>query len=218
VDIQFSSHNIPYDDAHNFMRNHVHDIRENLKPEMIWFLEHQPVITLGTGYKDTLMPSENTIPVRTTGRGGKATYHGPGQRVVYAMIDLRTRKISISEYMNRLQNWVVKSLNHIGIPSYPLRDPLGVWINIHNTPHKIAAFGVRVSRGVAWHGLAVNVSTDLSLFQSFSPCGLSSQEYGVTSLEDISKKLKLPPQSMDTLDQSMLNNLPFNTSSIRSAI
>lgn len=205
MEIYTDSNPVDYDTAHDFMQDRVKKIRENSAPELIWLLEHNPVITLGSSYKGEITKSIASIPVKAVGRGGQATYHAPGQRIVYLMIDLKNRKLSVSEYMKCLRIWVVETLRNLGIESYHLRDPLGVWVDSTDAarPQKVAAFGVRVSRGVAWHGLAINVSLDLSPYQLFVPCGLNQQDYGVSSLNLLSDK----EFSLHDIDQSLLNCL-----------
>ncbi len=150
--------------------------------ECAWLLEHPSLYTAGTSASDSELLSP-TLPVYATGRGGKYTYHGPGQRILYAVIDLRSRKLSVRSYVHRLEEVLKKTLAGFGLKGDPHPGRIGLWIRRQDgTEAKIAAIGIRVRRGVTFHGAALNVAPDLSLFKGIIPCGLS--QFPVTSLRE----------------------------------
>lgn len=188
-----------YPDALKFMEQRVADIRAGNAQECLWFLEHPPLYTAGTSAKsDDLLSSE--FPVYDAGRGGQYTYHGPGQRVVYVMLDLKKRHDTpdIKKYVWQLEEWIIQSLAPFGIDGGRREGRIGIWVDDGGIEKKIAAIGVRVRHWVAFHGISINVCPDLSHFGGIVPCGLA--QFGVTSLDDLGKDA-----SMGNLDQSLLN-------------
>ena len=147
--------------------------------EKLFFVEHAPVYTAGSSAVDADYLGVNQIPVIKTGRGGKLTYHGPGQRVVYPIIDLRKRGRDLRQYISALQNWLIESLGEFGIDAYTT-DDVGVWVSTHRGEEKIAAIGVRVRKWIAFHGIALNVHPNLEHFKGIIPCGI--QNKSVTSM------------------------------------
>lgn len=145
--------------------------------ERIIFCEHEPVLTIGSSGKHTDIFDAGGIPVLETGRGGQVTYHGPGQRVVYLVVNLDRFGRDVRRYVRGLQEWVVASLQEIGISSY-LTDDIGVWRDGEGGPVKVAAVGVRVRRGMAYHGVSINVAVDLSVYRRFVPCGITDKGVG----------------------------------------
>ncbi len=164
----------PYAAAVDAMEARVAAIRAGTAPEAIWLVEHPPVYTAGTSAQaaDLL---DTRLPVVPTGRGGKHTYHGPGQRVVYAMIDLDARGRDVRRYVSALEGWIVAALGAIGVEGHAIPGRTGVWVG----EAKIAAIGVRVRRWVTFHGAAINVNPDLAHYAGIRPCGLDA---AVTSL------------------------------------
>lgn len=151
-------------------------------PECAWLLQHPPVYTAGTSARETDLIDPDRFPVVRTGRGGQYTYHGPGQRVAYLMMDLRPRGRDVRAYVGDLEGWIIDTLDAFGVRGERRRDRVGVWVRRPGGEgeDKIAAIGVRVRRWVAFHGISLNVEPDLSHFSGIVPCGV--REHGVTSL------------------------------------
>ena len=189
IDWKTTAEAIPYPRAVQEMQDRVAAIRAGQASEQVWLLEHPACYTAGTSAQDTDLIDVNKFPVYQTGRGGKHTYHGPGQRIVYAMMDIQTRKIGIREYVCWLEKWVIRTLKEFGV-SGELRDgKIGVWVNNMGRYNKIAALGVRVSRGVAFHGVSINVNPNLTHYRGIVPCGIASD--GVTSLDEMGIKIAM---------------------------
>lgn len=172
---------IPYRDALTAMELRNAAIREGTQPDLVWLLEHPPVYTAGTSAKaaDLLDPRFDVV---TAGRGGEYTYHGPGQRIGYVLVDLNRRARDVRGYVHALEGWVIDSLADFGVESWRAEGRIGIWTrDIDGREAKIGAIGVRVRRWVTMHGFSVNLSPDLSHFTGIVPCGIS--EYGVTSMQ-----------------------------------
>ncbi|AGK58493.1 lipoate-protein ligase B [Hyphomicrobium denitrificans 1NES1] len=187
VDWAISDRPIEYPFALEVMRRRAAAIRDNRSRELIWLLEHPPLYTGGTGAKDADLLNASALPTYRTGRGGQFTYHGPGQRVVYVMLDLRARGFDIRAFVTQLEAWVVGALAQFNVTGETRRDRVGVWVKRPSATgvveEKIAAIGLRVSRGVSSHGLSINVDPDLSHYGGIVPCGI--RDYGVTSLASL---------------------------------
>ena len=183
---------VDYPTAIELMESYVAQIQENQAPEKIWLLEHPPLYTAGSSAnpKDLLA---TPFPVYPTGRGGQYTYHGPGQRVAYVMVDLTKRQKDVRAYVCALEQWIIDTLAAVGVQGERRPGRIGIWVDSHGREEKIAAIGVRISRWVTYHGIAINVSPDLAHYQGIVPCGIS--EFGVTSLSKLGVTL-----SMDELD------------------
>ncbi len=151
---------------------------------IIWFLEHSPVLTVGRSATVQDVPDHMQVPVFISNRGGKLTYHGPGQLVVYIVADLIRLNLDIRQYLNTLEDWIIGVLKSLGLESFALKERVGIWIQDNNSlqEQKIAAFGLRVSKGVVTHGFSLNRNLDLNIYQQFIPCGLES--FGVSSLQN----------------------------------
>ena len=172
---------VPYATAIAFMERRVEAIAAGLAPEAVWLLEHPPIYTCGTSASDHELLERQRFPVYRTGRGGRITYHGPGQRVGYVMLDLRLRGADIRLFVNRVEEWVIQSLAALGVGAHRSPGKIGIWVDIgHGREAKIGAIGIRVRRWVSFHGFALNVDPDLSHFAGIVPCGLAGSE--VTSL------------------------------------
>ena len=154
-------------------------------PEEVWCLEHPPLFTAGTSARIADLVRPDMLPVHPTGRGGEYTYHGPGQRVAYAILDLRARRPDLRAYVAALEDWIIAALDAVNIRGERREDRVGVWVRRpeRGGESKIAAIGIRVRRWVAFHGIAVNVEPDLSHYDGIVPCGIA--EHGVTSLVDL---------------------------------
>lgn len=176
---------IDYPFAVSEMERRVEAIRAGTEDELIWLLEHPPLYTAGTSAKakDLLSPQ---FPVYETGRGGEYTYHGPGQRVAYIMLDLRTRGPDVRAYVCALEDWIIRSLAHFDVKGERREGRIGIWVDLSRhgglagQEAKIAAIGIRIRRWVTYHGVAININPDLSHFGGIVPCGIA--EHGVTSL------------------------------------
>ena len=168
---------INYEDSVKAMENRVEDISSKKKPELLWFLEHPPIYTAGTSSIDSDLLKKNTLPVYRTSRGGEYTYHGPGQRIIYIMLNLRERNYDIRKFVNTLESWIVHSLDDIGVKSQLINGKVGVWINNNDQPEKkIASIGLRISKGRSYHGISLNVDMDLTPFSLINPCGYKGLE------------------------------------------
>ncbi|MCA1453524.1 lipoyl(octanoyl) transferase LipB [Bradyrhizobium sp. BRP22] len=186
---------VPYPDAVSEMESRVADIAAGNAPELVWLLEHPPLYTSGTSGKtgDLL---EARFPIFQTGRGGQITYHGPGQRVAYVMLDLKRRRPDVRAYVASLEQWIIHTLAAFNVRGERREDRVGVWVKRPDKgagfEDKIAAIGVRLKRWVSFHGIAINVEPDLSHFSAIVPCGVVDPRYGVTSLVDLGLPVTLP--------------------------
>ncbi len=178
---------IEYEDAVARMEALATAIAEGAAPECVWLLQHPPLYTAGTSAKDEDLVAPDRFPVYRTGRGGQYTYHGPGQRVAYVMLDLKRRVPDVRRYVAALELWLIDALAELGVTGEVREDRVGVWVPRPEkglgAEDKIAAIGVRVRRWVSFHGIALNVAPDLDHFTGIVPCGIRS--YGVTSLADL---------------------------------
>ena len=176
---------VPYDEALATMETRVADIRAGRAGELVWLLEHPPLYTAGTSSKpqDLLQPLR--LPVHAAGRGGQYTYHGPGQRVAYTMLDLRQRRQDVRRFVGDLEDWVIRTLARFNVRGERREGRVGVWVVREGGQRedKIAAIGVRIRHWVSFHGISINVEPDLSHYAGIVPCGIA--EHGVTSLVDL---------------------------------
>ena len=192
---------IPYEEALDTMNIRVKSLQEGTAKELLWALEHPPLYTLGTSAKpeDIL---DKTLPSYKTGRGGEVTYHGPGQRVVYAMLDLSKRTKDIRAYVWALEEWLLLTLKEFGVEAFRREGRVGLWVPENSLrDNKIAAIGVRVSKWVTFHGIALNVDPDLSHFKGIVPCGIKG--HGVTSLRELGINATL-----SDVDQALQQTFP----------
>jgi len=188
VEWRISDPPVPYPEAVAAMEARVADIAAQKAPELVWLLEHPPLYTSGTSGKvaDLLNPR---FPVFATGRGGQLTYHGPGQRVAYVMLNLKRRQPDARAYVAGLEEWIIRTLAAFNVRGERREDRVGVWVNRPDKgsgfEDKIAAIGVRLRRWVSFHGIAINVEPNLTHFEAIVPCGVADPRYGVTSLVDL---------------------------------
>ncbi len=186
----------PYDEAIEFMEQRVVDIHGGKASELIWFLEHPPLYTAGTSAESTDLVSPDRFPVYETGRGGQYTYHGPGQRVVYVMLDLSKRGRDVRKYVFRLEQWIIDTLAEFNITAERREGRIGVWVTRDDgREEKIAAIGVRVRKWISFHGICINVEPNLEHYSGIVPCGIA--EHGVTSLTDLG--LAITMQDVDAV-------------------
>jgi lipoyl(octanoyl) transferase len=184
IEWQIAEGLIPYPEAVAAMERRVAGIRAGIAPEMVWLLEHPPLYTAGTSAKaaDLLEPAR--LPVFPTGRGGQYTYHGPGQRVGYVLLDLQQRGADVRVYVANLEEWLIRTLAAFNVKGERRQGRIGIWVDRGGgREDKIAAIGVRIRHWVSYHGVALNVDPDLGNFAGIVPCGI--QGYGVTSLWDL---------------------------------
>ncbi|MGE5537185.1 MAG: lipoyl(octanoyl) transferase LipB [Gemmatimonas sp.] len=173
---------VPYPEATAAMERRARAVRDGAAPELLWFLEHPPLYTGGTSAADDELLAPGRFPVYRTGRGGRFTYHGPGQRVGYAVMDLRRPgPPDVRRYVSDLESWLIAALARLGVTGERRDGRIGIWVRTGGGEAKIAALGVRISRWVTTHGIALNVAPDLSHFGGIVPCGIA--QYGVTSLK-----------------------------------
>lgn len=168
------------------MEARVAAIHDQNAPEMVWLLEHPPIYTAGTSAKQEELLDPDRFPVHQTGRGGKYTYHGPGQRVGYVLLDLKRRDADLRAYVRNLEEWAIRTLARFDVRGERREGRIGIWVDRGNgREDKIAATGVRIRRWVTYHGISLNVDPRLEHFQGIVPCGIANANYGVTSLADL---------------------------------
>jgi lipoyl(octanoyl) transferase len=175
----------PYPEAVRAMEDRAAAIRAGAAGELVWLLEHPPLYTAGTSAQETDLLDGARFPVHRTGRGGQYTYHGPGQRVAYVMLDLERRGRDVRRYVNALEEWLIRTLARLDVVGERREGRVGIWIAGHGGEDKIAAIGVRIRRWVTYHGISLNVDPDLSHYAGIVPCGIA--EHGVTSLAALGK-------------------------------
>ena len=181
---------VAYPDALARMEARVAAIHDGTAAELVWLLEHPPLYTAGTSSGADEILDRYDFPVYRAGRGGRYTYHGPGQRVVYAMLDLRRRRQDLRDFVWRLEEWVIRSLRHFEVDAERREGRVGVWVSTGPAAEaKIAAIGVRVRRWVSFHGVSINVAPDLDHFDGIVPCGI--REFGVTSLKALGREASM---------------------------
>jgi lipoyl(octanoyl) transferase len=199
-----------YESALAVMDERASAIREKRAPELVWLVEHPPLYTGGTSADPKDLLAKDRFPVFATGRGGEYTYHGPGQRVAYLMLDLKRRREDVRAFVTALEAWIIGSLARFNVKGERREDRVGVWVVRPDRPplpggspaeDKIAAIGIRLRRWVSLHGIAVNVDPDLSHFGGIVPCGI--RDHGVTSLVDLGL-----PVTMADLDAALLATFP----------
>jgi lipoyl(octanoyl) transferase len=180
---------VPYREALAFMEERAAAIRAGSASECVWLLEHPPLFTAGTSANPAELFNPLDFPVYDAGRGGRYTYHGPGQRVGYVMLDLERRGKDIRRFVYGLEGWMIDTLGELGVSAHRAEGRIGIWVGEGGNEAKIGALGVRVRRWVTLHGFALNVAPDLSHFSGIVPCGIA--EYGVTSLAELGKQIPL---------------------------
>jgi lipoyl(octanoyl) transferase len=202
---KISEASVEYAEALSYMETKVSAIRAG-EEEEVWLLEHPPLYTAGTSAKKEDLIDPKCFPVFETGRGGQFTYHGPGQRVGYVMLDLKQRssKPDIRLFVKQLEQWIINTLAAFDIKGEVREGRIGVWVELPNGKEaKIAALGIRVRQWVSYHGIAINVHPDLSHYAGIIPCGIS--EHGVTSLHDLGVKATM--QEVDSVLQSQFEKI-----------
>ena len=193
---------LDYPEAIAFMEARAAAIASGQAPELLWLVEHPPLYTAGTSAKDEDL-LDTRFPVHQTGRGGQFTYHGPGQRVAYVLLNLSARKHDVRAFVSALEAWVIATLEGFNIAGGRREDRVGVWVKRPDKgpeyEDKIAAIGIRIKRWVTFHGISLNVEPDLAHFSGIVPCGIGEQRYGVTSLVDLGH-----PVTIDEADDELV--------------
>ena len=200
IEIIESKKLIEYKDALDFMQERINLIKKKKSTELIWFLEHPSIFTIGSGYHINKI-SINKIPIFKTNRGGKITWHGPGQRIIYFAIDIKKRNIDIRKFVHDIEKFIITSLENINIKAFTRKDLIGIWtLNKEKKNAKIGSLGLRVSKGIIYHGVSLNISCDLKNFYQIDPCGIANSH--VTSIEKI-----IGPIKMKYIDLILKKNL-----------
>ena len=197
-----------YSDALATMEKRAAAIRDEGEKELVWLVEHPPLFTAGTSADESELTNPLHFPVFEAGRGGRYTYHGPGQRVVYLMLDLDRRGRDIRRFVHALEGWMIDSLGNLGVEARREPGRIGIWTGHGTEEAKIGAIGVRVKRWVTLHGLSINVAPALDHFEGIVPCGIS--EYGVTSLDALGKST-----DMTVLDAALARKFPAFLSNLQ---
>ncbi len=207
IDIKISNHNIEYIDALNFMEKKVDKILSNKENEMLWFLNHDHIYTCGSSANKNEILFQTNTPILQTNRGGKTTYHGPGQRVVYFMINLNKRKKDIRKFVNVIENSVISLLKEFDIEATTFSERVGVWViksqgNKLLKEKKIGAIGLRIKKWITYHGLSFNIDPDLKFYGKVDACGL--KDFSSTSLKDLC--INLTNKEFDKMFKKKFNN------------
>ena len=184
IEVKKSKKLIDYDVALKFLDKRVEDVINGKKPELLWILEHKPIFTAGTRSKEKEILNKS-ITVSKTSRGGKITYHGPGQKVVYFVLNLNKRGKDIRKLIKHIENCIIKILKEYGIKSFNDKKNIGIWVNINGKAKKVASIGIRVKRWIAFHGFSINITNDLEVYKNIVPCGMPNKE--ITNLCSVKK-------------------------------
>lgn len=182
IEIKKSQKPVKYEDALTFMEHRLREINEKKSKDLIWILEHEEIYTAGTSYKETEI-LDKSIKIIKTNRGGKITYHGPGQLICYFVIDLKKRNKDIRKFISTIEKTIINTLKHYNIETFADKKNIGIWYNYNKQIKKIAAIGVRVSKWIAYHGFSINIKNDLKRYEAIIPCGI--EDKGVTNLKEI---------------------------------
>ena len=182
IEIKKSQKPVKYEDALTFMEHRLRKINEKKSKDLIWILEHEEIYTAGTSYKETEI-LDKSIKIIKTNRGGKITYHGPGQLICYFVIDLKKRNKDIRKFISTIEKTIIDTLKYYNIETFADKKNIGIWYNYNQQIKKIAAIGVRVSKWIAYHGFSINIKNDLKRYEAIIPCGI--EDKGVTNLKEI---------------------------------
>ena len=201
IEIKKSKNPVKYKNAIIELESRLKLVNENKERELIWILEHEPIFTAGTSYSENDV-LDKSIKIQETNRGGKITYHGPGQMIFYFVIDLRNKKKDIKKFISAIENTIIETLDQFKIKSHADRENVGIWFDNKGKLEKIASIGVRVSKWIAYHGFSINIKNNLGPYNKIIPCGISDR--GVTNLYNISKL------SFDKIDEMLIKNFISN--------
>ena len=201
IEIKKSKKPIKYEDAIRFMEQRLLDVNNNKSNELIWTLEHNDLYTAGTNYNENEI-LDKTVKIIKTKRGGKITYHGPGQLICYFVLDLKKRKKDIRGFISIIEKTIIETLNNYNIKTFSDRKNIGIWHDNNLKIKKVAAIGVRVSKWIAYHGFSININNDLKKYNAIIPCGIKDK--GVTNLYEIKK------QDYEKLEDKIVENFILN--------
>ena len=201
IEIKKSLKPVKYDEAIKLLEERLQDIHINKKGDLIWILEHEEIYTAGTSYNEDELLNKN-IELIKTNRGGKITYHGPGQLICYFVIDLKKRHKDIRKFITLIEKTIIESLLKFDVVSFGDPKNIGIWVNEKTNIKKIAAIGVRVSKWIAYHGFAININNDLKKYKNIIPCGITDK--GITNLKEIKN------QKYDNLSDVIIDNFTEN--------
>ena len=200
IEIKKTIKPVNYFDAINILESRLKNLYENNEQELIWTLEHNEIFTAGTSYKESEI-IDKSIKILETNRGGKITYHGPGQLICYFVLDLRKKK-DIRKFITIIEKTIIQTIKFYKIETFPDKDNIGIWYKSNNEIKKIAAIGIRVSKWIAYHGFAININNDLENYKKIIPCGIKDR--GVTNLKNIKD------QDYSNLSDNLINNFISN--------
>ena len=201
IEIKKSQKPVKYEDALKFMEKRLMEIHQKKSNDLIWILEHEDLYTAGTSYKDDEI-LDKSIKILKTNRGGKITYHGPGQLICYFVIDLKKGKKDIRKFISIIEKTIVDTLRYYEIETFPDKNNIGIWYNENSKIKKIAAIGVRVSKWIAYHGFSINVKNNLEKYNAIIPCGITDK--GVTNLKNIKD------QNYNGIENKLIENFISN--------
>ena len=201
IEIKKSKKPVKYEDAIKLMENRLQEIHLNKSNQLIWILEHEEIYTAGTSYLESEI-IDKSINLLKTNRGGKITYHGPGQLICYFVIDLKKRKKDIRKFISLIEKTIIDTLKIYGIETNADKENIGIWYNDKKNVKKVAAIGVRVSKWIAYHGFSININNDLEKYNAIIPCGIKDK--GITTLRKISD------QDYRKLDEKLIENFISN--------
>ena len=201
IEIKKSQNPVKYEDAISFMEDRLKDINLKKVDDLIWVLEHDHIYTSGTSYKENEI-IDKSINIIKTNRGGKITYHGPGQLICYFVIDLKKGKKDIRKFISVIEKSIIETLSLYDIETFSDKENIGIWYNDNSTIKKVAAIGVRVSKWIAYHGFSININNDLKKYDAIIPCGIKDK--GITNLK------KIKNQNYDDLENKLIEIFKTN--------
>ena len=201
IEIKKSQKPVKYEDAIIFMEKRLVEIDQNRSNDLIWILQHEDLYTAGTSFKEDEI-IDKSIKIIKTNRGGKITYHGPGQLICYFVIDLKKGKKDIRKFISIIERTIIETLKYYRIDTFPDKDNIGIWYNDNSEIKKIAAIGVRVSKWIAYHGFSININNDLKKYDAIIPCGIKDK--GITSLKNIKD------QNYEGIENKLIENFILN--------
>ncbi|WP_440917500.1 lipoyl(octanoyl) transferase LipB [Candidatus Pelagibacter sp.] len=201
IEIKKSQNPVKYEDAISFMEDRLKDIDLKKVDDLIWVLEHDHIYTSGTSYNENEI-IDKSINIIKTNRGGKITYHGPGQLICYFVIDLKKGKKDIRKFISVIEKSIIETLNLYDIVTFADKENIGIWYNDNSTIKKVAAIGVRVSKWIAYHGFSININNDLKKYDAIIPCGIKDK--GITNLKQIKN------QNYDDLENKLIEIFKTN--------
>ena len=201
IEIKKSQNPVKYEDAITFMEKRLHEISEKNSNNLIWILEHEEIYTAGTSYNEKEI-IDKSINIIKTNRGGKITYHGPGQLICYFVIDLKKDKKDIRRFISIIEKSIIDTLSSYNIKTFADKENIGIWYDTNNQIKKVAAIGIRIRKWIAYHGFSININNDLKKYESIIPCGILNK--GVTNLKTIKD------QNYNDLDDKLIRNFISN--------